>query len=240
MTLTLALILALQDSPAQVMDKVIAAVEKKDVKALSELVGDEVTEEDLKEADEACGGRYLEALKKGPKPGDVPEKAKEYRMRWAYAVDKGSILVDYTMKKVEGKWKLEDLDVDLRDQKLDGVGGKAKAPVADVLAGFVGAFDKKDWAKALEFAPRKVREKYDAAKLEKEFEKVEKELKGHFGEGLKSIPAVQDGADELAELSVGVAYDTPDGLVEAGVEFVKEDGAWVIGDFDIDLRKEDK
>lgn len=237
MTLTFALILMVQDTPAQLIEKAAVAVEKKDLKALSDLLGKTISEEDLKEADENAGGKFAEALKKGPKIGDPGEKVTKLAVRWAYgAAD--TIRVEILLEKKDGKWKLRDFEADLRkDDKPEGASGKTKTTAGEVLGGFVGALEKKEWAKALEFAPKKVRDEYSAEKLEAEFGKVEKELKGHFLEALKLLPAAKEGGDDLTGLQIGIAYDSSDGEIEADVEFTKEDGAWVIADFDVDFNK---
>jgi hypothetical protein len=242
MTLLLALWCAAQDTPSQVIEKLVAAVEKKDLKTLSDLLGESVTENEFKEAEQESGGRLVEALQKRPKLGAVDAKAVEFGVSWAYAVEGGQMRVEIELVKKEGVWKVGDFDVELRkDRKSKGAPGKAKAAPGDVLASFVASVEKKDYAKALEHAPKKVREKYDAAKLEKELGNAEQKLQGQFLEGLKSLPALPDVAEEITDLQVGIAYESKNGRIEAGVDFLKEDGAWVIGDFDVDLRdKEDE
>lgn len=237
MTVALALALLAQEGPSEAIRKIVAAFEKKDLDALSELGGEKFRPEDLAALEKESRGQLVAGLRKCPSVGVVAAHLSGFSIHYVYPHGKAQVLVKIVLRKLGGRWRLREVSVVLETEPASwGKSGKAKAPAAEVFRGFLAALEKKDWKGVLDFAPERMRKKQDPEWIGQEFETADKRAKGRFLETLRRIPAIGEPDDSITDCLIEIER----GDLEADVKFFRENGACVIAGFQVRPQQEGK
>ncbi|MHC4608363.1 MAG: hypothetical protein ACYTAF_15745, partial [Planctomycetota bacterium] len=158
MALLFALMLALQDTPADALAKFAEAVENKDVEALKALAADperggnpltqEMVDGLYEKMVEETGDHLKEALHSYPAVGATHGSVTTVELRWTLALEEGLLRTRARFERVNGTWKFSRFHASLDKKKSSGEKGeKAEMPPGDVLKSVIAGVESGDFEK---------------------------------------------------------------------------------------------
>ncbi len=245
MNLFLAVIITFQANPDDALKKMVEAVESRDVTLLKKIMADEtgasrltsdIFDQWIATAKEDSKGHYREALKAKPILGEVHPSVKSIKLEYIRPVSDGIIRTEIELEKMDGVWKIDELEFKWRDYKLEGDLSLAEIPPGKVFQAIVSAAGKGSYEKIMDRLPEKLREVATSEMIEDMIKKEEDKLEGKWLSTLEMFPRIREGELPLAGLEVEITLPVNGEDVRVSVELVKEKGAWFMSDLDTRLK----
>ncbi|MHC4607439.1 MAG: YbhB/YbcL family Raf kinase inhibitor-like protein, partial [Planctomycetota bacterium] len=137
-----------------------------------------------------------------------------------------------------GTWKFSRFYASLDKEASSGEKGeKAEVPPGDVLKSVIAGVESGDFEKVAGALPEEDRKTTGPEEMKKHIEETRKRSGGHWLETLKRAPPLAEGEYPLVRIGLLFKYRTPSEKIEGAVEYLKEKGAWKIGDIDVDVQE---
>jgi hypothetical protein len=247
MTILLAMILACQSTPGETIRLLSEAIEKKDLAAIKSLAADRqevdgltqgALDEWLADADKEAHGHLSAALAAFPIFGVVSKEIDKLDVEYIFSVKDGIVRVEIELERIEGVWKVEEMEARWRDFTVEGENVVAEISPGAVMKIIRLAAAEKDFEKILDRLPEKQRSMMGPEAIEGIVLGEEKRMDGKWLATLAKFPDVREGKRPLVRLEIEMTLEVDGSGVSINANMVKEKGRWVMGGIDTRLQKE--
>lgn len=247
MTILLAMILACQSTPGETVRLLSEAIEKKDLPAIKSLAVDreevdgltqDALDEWLADADKEAHGHLSAALAAYPLFGAVSKEIDKLDVEYIFSVEDGIVRVEIDLERIEGAWKVDEMEARWRDFTVEGENVVAEISPGKVLKAIHAAAGEGDYEKILDRLPEKQRSMIGPEAIEDLVSREEKRMAGKWLSTIEKFPDVREGKRPLVRLEINIVLEVDGSGVSISADLVKEKGRWYMGGVTTRLQKE--
>lgn len=247
MNILFTIVLLLQGSPDEAMEKLREALSEKNVKAIQELAPDpndlagltpELMNRYIADLNRDTRGNLNKVLEAVPTLGTIADPISNIEMEFVLPRKDGAVHTEVQFEKVQGEWKIDELEFDWMDYKVGATDPIAKESPGEVVKAIHSAAVKEDYENILSRLAPQLRMTVNSAAIRGMIMREERRLKGKWLESIAKFPQVRESKGSLSKISMELELQVNEEQVTLSAMMIKNKGKWVLAEIETTLESD--